>query len=298
MKSLKIIRRAINNNPLTKNNKLAAWRRFVKWQIISRVYPNGIVVPYVEGSKLLVKKSMHGATGSIYLGLQEFEDMIFMLHFLKPDDTFMDIGANIGSYTILAGAVSKAKVICFEPIPQTYKSLLLNIQLNQLEDHVKAINKGLGEKNDRLKFTNSFDTVNHVITENGTADFVEVEVITLNDFMKNGNVDIPSIIKIDVEGFEMSVLNGAENLLQNNALKVLIVEINGCCNAFEVKEIEIHDKIISFGFKAYNYSPFLRQLQIQSSYTANGNTLYIRDETFVLNRVANAPKIKILNKDV
>jgi hypothetical protein len=93
------------------------------------MYPDGIIVPYVLETKLLIKRGMHGATGAIYTGLQEFEDMAFLLHFLKPEDTFIDIGANIGSYSILAGGVSKANVICVEPIPQTFKSLLLNIQI-------------------------------------------------------------------------------------------------------------------------------------------------------------------------
>ncbi len=58
---------------------------------------------------------------------------LFLLHFLRCDDLFVDIGANIGSYTVLAGAVVGATCLAVKPIPSTYESLLDNIHLNRLE---------------------------------------------------------------------------------------------------------------------------------------------------------------------
>ena len=63
---------------------------------------------------------MTGATGNIYTGLHEFEDMMFLLHLLRPGDIFVDAGANIGSYTVLASAVVGAKSISFEPVPPLF----------------------------------------------------------------------------------------------------------------------------------------------------------------------------------
>jgi len=296
LKGIKIITRAINRNPLTKNNRFSAWRRFIKWQFVSRLYPNGIVISYIGESKLLIKKSMHGATGAIYLGLQEFEDMSFLLHFLREDDHFIDVGANIGSYTILAACVSKANVISFEPIPQTFNSLQLNIRLNNIESKVRAINKGLGDRNAVLRFTSAYDTVNHVLIDNTRNDFIEVEVITLDDYFSDEGILMPSLIKIDVEGFELNVLKGAGKILQNDALKVIIVEINGCCNSFNIKEIDIHNKIISYGFKPYQYHPFLREFLLLESFIPNGNTIYIRDEEFVSKRLKSSVSFKVLDK--
>lgn len=296
LKGIKTISRAINKHPLTKNSRLSAWTRFIKWQFVSRLYSGGIVIPYIGESKLLVKKSMHGATGAIYLGLQEFEDMSFMLHFLREHDCFVDVGANIGSYTILAAVVSKADVISFEPIPQTFNSLKLNIHLNRIENRVTGINKGLGDQNAVLRFTSDYDTVNHVLIDETRNDFIEVPVVTLDACFSDKDAVMPSMIKIDVEGFELNVLNGAEKILQNNILKVIIVEINGCCNSFNIKEIDIHNKIISYGFKPYQYHPFLRELSLLELFMPNGNTIYIRDEAFVSKRLKDAVGFTIMNK--
>ncbi len=59
---------------------------------------------------------MTGATGNIYAGLHEFDDMAFFLHLLRPEDMFADVGSNIGSYTILASGVVGAKSVAFEPV--------------------------------------------------------------------------------------------------------------------------------------------------------------------------------------
>ena len=65
-----------------------------------------------------------GLTGNLYAGLHEFADMAFVMHALRPTDLFVDIGANAGSYTILACAVAKARGCAFEPLPSTYRRLV------------------------------------------------------------------------------------------------------------------------------------------------------------------------------
>ena len=299
MKSLKIVSRAIKNHPLASKEPLKAWRRFLQWQIISRIYKNGIVVPYVENSLLLVKPSMHGATGAIYLGLQEFEDMMFMLHLLVKKDSFYDIGANIGSYSILAAKVIGTKVVAIEPIPQTFGCLQNNIAINNISDKIQALNIGVGEEEGILKFTNAFDTVNHVVLGNKNDESViEVQVESLNALCKNKKLSQPILMKIDVEGFELSVLNGASDILMNEELKAIIIEINGCCKSFGVQEMDIHNKLVSYNFKAYTYNPFTRSLESQSSFTPNGNTIYIRDLPFVKQRLLESRDFKILGKRI
>ena len=105
----------ITNHPLNDEHKLSAIIRFAKWQIGSRLVPGAIVYEWINGSKFLVKTGETGLTGNIYTGLHEFPDMSFLLHFLRAEDHFVDIGANVGSYTILAcsaiGAASSAESV-------------------------------------------------------------------------------------------------------------------------------------------------------------------------------------------
>ena len=96
--------RFVCRHPLNRKKPIAGLLRFVDWQIRSRVQGE-VTHPWVGGTKLAVRKGMTGATGNIYCGLHEFPDMAFVLHALKTTDVFLDIGANVGAYTILASGV-------------------------------------------------------------------------------------------------------------------------------------------------------------------------------------------------
>src|ERR1700681_3691909 len=118
------------SHPLNKYAKLSAIARIVKWQIGARLVPGDVVFEWINGSRFLVRKGETGLTGNIYAGLHEFPDMGYLLHVLREDDLFVDVGANVGSYTILACSVRRARGFAFEPVPTTYKRLFENIRLN------------------------------------------------------------------------------------------------------------------------------------------------------------------------
>ena len=126
-------------------------------------------------SKLLMKSGMTGATGNWYFGLHEVNEMTFLLKVLQRDDYFIDIGSNIGSYTILASSIIGSHVFSFEPIPETYKILEKNIILNNVQEKVNSFMMGLSDTVGELLFTTNLDTVNHVSFANDTND------ILLND---------------------------------------------------------------------------------------------------------------------
>lgn len=90
--------------------------RFAPWQIGSRLMNAPIAVPYVDQAHLLVSRGMTWATQNINCGLQEFEDMAFVLHALREGHIFVDVGA----YTVLAGGAVGAECVTIEPIPATF----------------------------------------------------------------------------------------------------------------------------------------------------------------------------------
>jgi hypothetical protein len=92
----------ITPHPLNRKHKTKAILRFVKWQINTRLNPYSVIYSFTKKCKLIVQKGMTGATQSLYCGLHEYNDMVFLLHFLIKEDSFADIGANVGSYTVLA----------------------------------------------------------------------------------------------------------------------------------------------------------------------------------------------------
>ena len=96
--------RYVWNHPLNvRGGRLAAIGRVFRWQLASRLLPGPIALPYVGDTWLFATRGMTGATGNWYCGLHEVAEMAFVLHLLRPDDHFVDVGANVGSYTILAG---------------------------------------------------------------------------------------------------------------------------------------------------------------------------------------------------
>ncbi|WP_276482474.1 FkbM family methyltransferase [Paraflavitalea pollutisoli] len=282
----------IYNHPFNDDNKLGAIARFIKWQIGTRLNPYPVVYPYTEHTRFLIWKGLSGATGNLYCGLLEFGDMAFLLHVLRPDDAFVDIGANVGAYTILAAGEIGAKTTAIEPIPSTFQHLTGNIRINNIGDKVNALNIGLGKERSVIKFTRSHDTVNHVATANET-DTVDVQVDKLDNVIDK----VPFVIKIDVEGFETEVLNGANRTLENGDLKAIIIELNGSGERYGYDEQLIHAKLLGFGFKPFEYDPMKRQLISLTTYGMH-NTIYIRDVEQVQNRLATARKIRIRHREI
>lgn len=283
MKVISVLK-SITSHPLNKGHKLKAILRFVRWQINTKLNPYPVIYPFTEKTKLIVQKGMTGATGNLYCGLHEYYDMSFLLHFLRREDTFADVGANIGSYTILAAGHVGAKTFSFEPVPSTFDHLMDNIMINRLENRVSAFNIAVGSQKGTVGFTKSLDTTNHVACENDT-DTIHVPVDTLDNIL-GSHEHIPALMKIDVEGFETEVIAGGKNVLTDRRLKAIIIELNGLGKQYGYDEQNIHTMLLDWGFKPCEYNPEKRSLASVDTYGTH-NTLYIRDEDFVKNRLTS-----------
>jgi len=128
----------LHEHPLTSQHPAQALARYVRWQLGSRLLGSAIAVDFVNGARLLVRAGMTGAIGNVYAGLHEFADMAFVLHVLRAGELFVDVGANVGSYTVLAAKGVGARVVCFEPVAATHAVLMDNIRLNEIASQVDA----------------------------------------------------------------------------------------------------------------------------------------------------------------
>ena len=287
--------RFIANHPLNREHKLESILRFARWQLESRVASGDVVYDWVNGSRFFVKSGETGLTGNIYTGLHEFADMGFLLHFLRAEDLFVDIGANVGSYTILACAAIGARGVAFEPVPGTFARLVANMRLNQLADAVRCINKGVGAKQGTVSFTSDRDTTNRALAPGERCGNEEVVDVTTLDAALHG--EGPSLVKIDVEGYEFPVLEGAQETLKNQTLCAAIVELNGSSTRYGFDESKILDLMYSYGFKTYSYDPLSRTLaNLEGKSLISDNTLFIRNRSLVEDRLRRAPKIVVQGK--
>jgi FkbM family methyltransferase len=240
-----------------------------------------------------VRRGETGLTGNVYTGLHEFADMGYLLHALRSDELFIDVGANVGAYTILACAGIGARGYAFEPVPSTYRRLLDNVRLNHLESKVKCLNQGVGTQTQLVEFTSDADTTNHVLAPGEhNANVVHVEIVPLDEVLKS---EQPAMLKIDVEGYELAVLMGAEQTLKRPSLHSIVVELNGGGTRYGNDESQILSLLSNHGFRSYAYDPFARSLLPISGKNFNsGNTLFLRNESIIKERVRKAPKTSIL----
>lgn len=178
-----------------------------------------------------------------------FRIWAFCSHFLRGEDLFVDIGANVGSYTILACSAVGARGVAFEPVPNTYKRLVENMRLNHLDEKVKCINKGVGTQQGAIAFTSDSDTTNHALASGERCDNkVTIEVTSLDTALHG---EQPSLIKIDVEGYETPVLEGAQETLKNQTLHAVIMELNGSGSRYGFDESKILALMLNYDFRTY-----------------------------------------------
>ena len=259
--------------------------------------PGAIVYDWIDGSKFLVRAGETRITGNIYTGLHEIQDMALLLHLLRKDDLFIDVGANAGSYTILACAAIGASGYAFEPVPSTFTRLVENIRLNHLENKVKCLNIGLGNEQGSITFSNKMDTMNHVLASGEQSDStINVEISTLDEILSDKS---PALIKIDVEGYETPVLEGALETLKKNTLHAVIMELNGGGGRYGFDESRILKMMFDYGFQTYSYNPFDRTLiNLQGKKLDSDNTLFIREEflPLILQKLRSSPTVSVHGK--
>ena len=272
------------NHPLSLNNRGAAFSRWLRWQFGSRLLKHPVMVPWIDSSVLVVEKGMTGATGNIYCGLHEFADMGFLLHFLREGDEFADIGANIGSYSILSSFVVGAHTHAFEPLPSTFSKLLRNIAANSWMgvNRVTSYMAAVGERAGFVYFTSDRDTMNSVVGEDHNGPSTKVPVMRLDDALCHSET---ILWKIDVEGYEESVLLGAREQLSHVQLKAVMLETE------TPKIISIME---SFGFEKVSYDPLKRAFSSPSLLRID-NQLWVRDRQFCEARVKESRKYMINN---
>jgi len=178
----------------------------LQWQAGSRILNVPVVWPFVNEAKLIIARGMTAATGNIYVGLMSFEEQAFILHYLQSSDVFFDIGANVGTCTILASKVCDAKTIAVEPDTENYMMLKDNVRINNIEDRVTAINAAVGSTKGSAKFTLGFGSTSRVLKdEEADARCCEVPLVPLDDVATGFD---PDVLKIDTEGYEYPVLAG------------------------------------------------------------------------------------------
>ena len=184
------------------------------------------------------------------LGMYDYNNMNFIKWYLADGGVLFDIGANIGSYSLVGSENMDGLVYAFEPHPVTFKYLQKNVKLNK-RSNVKAINMAVGSEIGVILLTDvSGSATNHRVLSGGEGS-IKVECCRIDSFCEENQV-LPNILKIDVEGYEMDVLIGAGCVLEN--VDIIMVEINKLGHKINAKNEAL---IIEYLAKREFIGPFL-----------------------------------------
>ncbi|MBN8474941.1 FkbM family methyltransferase [Sulfuritalea sp.] len=161
-------------------------------------------------------------------GYFEAAEQAFFWLYLRPGDTFIDCGAHIGLYSILAAKVTngETRVVAIEPNARTAKHLIRNLKQNNVSDSTTiraAVWKTLG----KIRFLTGEKgkaAYDHVVFDESEAEGKYVSTLTLDKLVSDADGNTVALVKIDVEGSEIEALIGGEDAIAAGLLPVLMVE--------------------------------------------------------------------------
>jgi len=200
-------------------------------------------------------------SGICSIGAYETGTTELLRYLFRPGDTFIDIGANIGWYSLHFGRfVNEGQCHAFEPLPEAVCKLKRNITINLMHDRINVHPLALGSHKSRSTLYR-FDDSHHFLSSFSSlnredARGVEVEIITLDDLFESGVIGCPDIIKVDVEGFELSVLDGAVRMLSSIS-PVWVFEMNEeTSEAFGYSPADLLNRICQYADYRFIRVPF------------------------------------------
>ena len=208
----------------------------------------------IQGHKMYLgpKDSLQLSINGIY---EELETKIVKKE-VKNGDIVLDIGANIGYYTLIFAKLvgSNGKIFAFEPEPFNYDLLQKNIKINNYENIITE-QKAVGNENGVIKlYLSKIRTGMHRIYKSKYTnnEFVNVDIVKLDDYFKDSKFfNKINFIKMDVEGSEFGVLKGLTRILENNNVKILAEFIPDSIKEFGFNPQDFISFLQSFGYKIY-----------------------------------------------
>lgn len=221
----------------------------------------------------------------------EFATQAVMRKFLKPGMTAIDIGAHTGFFTLLMADLVgvHGRVYSFEPHPQNYKLLKQNISHNSfswVEAHNIALSNKTGQAilsinpvNEGGHSLGDFSNNPDLIGWDRQQLKVRVKTITLDAFVKGHNIDQIDFIKMDVEGAECLVIEGARDVLMGEKAPIILCEVGDKAQEqFGKKERDLRRLLYSIGYRSFFIGDKLREFNIETDVQGLPNILFLKNE--------------------
>jgi FkbM family methyltransferase len=225
--------------------------------LYQRFKPSGIVMVDVQGIRMYVdSQDTEVATSLIRWGLYAKSETVLFNELIKRRMVVIDIGANIGYFTLLAARLvgEEGKVFAFEPEPYNYSLLCKNVRANGC-NNVIAIQKAVFTKSGKMRlFLEKRNLGGHSLSKASIlnkAGSITVEVTSLDEFFQNRGFKI-DVVKMDAEGSEMGILQGMTNLInENDNLKIITEFSPALLRGSGFSPMDFLNKLTECGFTLY-----------------------------------------------
>jgi FkbM family methyltransferase len=221
------------------------WRReTIAGQILRlplRAVPKTATVPILSGPARGIKWSTGAGVADFWVGTYETEKAELLVRHVKPGATAYDVGANVGFYTLLVSRLvgPTGRVVAFEPSPRNLGFLRHHLTLNHTTN-VEVLDVAVSDAEGVTRFSVDGDPKKSKITDAGD---ITVRTTTLDRLM--GELPLPDLIEMDIEGAEYAALRGAEQLLRKSS-PVIFLSTHGqdvhraCCELLRTLGYKLH----------------------------------------------------------
>lgn len=210
-------------HPANEKRRLSAVLRVIRFQALGRILGRRAIAPVGERSAIYADADVYHSARAMYGNPLDWNEMSAWRDALGPGSLFVDVGANVGLYTIWA-ADAGAQVVAIEPNRDSRERLKANLELNGYA--VEVVGAAIADSEGTLRMTTGLDNQNHLLVSctGSVAPASEpVPVRTLDALLGDRVVDG---LKADVEGAELLVLKGARRLLSQQRIRLIQLEWN------------------------------------------------------------------------
>lgn len=263
--------RFLSRRTLSKNS---TWITFQSWKL--SLFSTSRAISWVNGIKLTQEswKLIHHNNQPNH---RQYNNMSFLLDLLRPGDIFVDIGAHVGSYSILASWLRGVYSYCFEPNAAVLEQLQANIHLNHLERLITVVPYMIGHREVAQQLPQTNKTNNLSIS----VEYPQRHKESL--YSLNHSIPVLSdVIRIGTINALKNLFQNAKESLASSSIKAVLLE-----QGVETELQDLHTQFQALQFEAYQYIPDQKRLLRLNSLETPGN-LYCRDMGWIEMRLDSA----------
>lgn len=224
--SIRIISRSVLTNPGNRNKRIRKLYAAVRWQCYKRVIKRPKIITLANGTRFRAYPDCVVSSALHYADWPEYEELHFCRSHLRRGDVVIDVGANVGHFSLLlADIVGAENLFCFEPTPVTWRRLKNNFELNGWStSHLYAM--AVGQREGSVEFPDSEqpETTNSVVWSKEGVSKIKVPLLSLDSLLPEFAKREVGVLKIDVEGYEREVLLGARRFLREVRPRLVMFE--------------------------------------------------------------------------